>query len=390
MKSTSKMTKELLVWGGLLLVFTFVGQAGAQTCVPAPSGLVSWLPGDGNADDIVGTNDGTLQNGATFALGLVGQAFSFDGTSSVTLSSLPAVSNLGSWTYDIWINVSSYTNGSIQAGDGSYFIDRTSETLNLADLKAVNNQFAFQVRYDDGTGLGGPVGGAINGGVWTHIAMVREFGVAFRLYVDGSLVASTADNGNSLTPPIPKLGHHALPTLLGFEGLIDEFEIFDRALSQSEIQAIVNAGSAGKCKVTTVPFAAFQAKVEIKDDEFEVKAFFTLGAGSNGIDPVTEIVQLELTGGTGSFVTTIPAGSFEFQPAKFNKKGQLVRAPEFKFEGVIDGVALEAKITDLGGGAFEFKAQAEGSDLMGIANPVTVSLTVGDDGGSASVDAEFD
>ena len=34
-----------------------------------------------------------------------------------------------------------------------------------------------------------------------------------------------------------------------FDGLIDEVEIFTRALSGAEIQAIFDAGSAGKCKV---------------------------------------------------------------------------------------------------------------------------------------------
>jgi hypothetical protein len=35
---------------------------------------------------------------------------------------------------------------------------------------------------------------------------------------------------------------------LPFEGLIDEVEFYSRALSAAEIQAIFNAGSAGKCK----------------------------------------------------------------------------------------------------------------------------------------------
>ena len=35
-----------------------------------------------------------------------------------------------------------------------------------------------------------------------------------------------------------------------FDGVIDEVEFFDRALSASEIQAIFMADSAGKCKVT--------------------------------------------------------------------------------------------------------------------------------------------
>lgn len=49
-------------------------------CVAPPTGLVSWWPGDGTAIDIVGNNHGILQNGATFAPGMVGLAFSLDGT----------------------------------------------------------------------------------------------------------------------------------------------------------------------------------------------------------------------------------------------------------------------------------------------------------------------
>ena len=37
-----------------------------------------------------------------------------------------------------------------------------------------------------------------------------------------------------------------------YQGLIDEVEYFNRALSQSEIQAIISAGSSGKCKGPTL------------------------------------------------------------------------------------------------------------------------------------------
>lgn len=142
-----------------------------------------------------------------------------------------------------------------------------------------------------------------------------------------------------------------------------------------------------------VPFAAFDAKVEIElgplanDDAFEVKGTFTLGAASDGIDVPTEIVSLQLSGGTRTFSTTIPAGSFQFVPAKLGKKP---KPAHFKFEGIIDGVSLEAEITPLGGNTFEFKAEVQGAELTGIANPVTVTFTVGDDGGSTTVEAEFE
>lgn len=143
---------------------------------------------------------------------------------------------------------------------------------------------------------------------------------------------------------------------------------------------------------SVIPFAAFDAKVEItlgplaNDDSFEVKSTFTLGTGSDGIDPLTEDVSFQV----GTFSTTIPAGSFKFHPAN-SGKGKGKGAPaRWTFEGVIDGVELEAKITDLGGGSFEFKAEGESADLTGTVNPVTVTLTIGDDGGSTTVEAEFE
>ncbi len=66
--------------------------AAPQACIPPPAGLVSWWPGDGNAQDIQGGNNGTLQNGVTFGTGEVGQAFSLDGLDDFV--SVPDAPNL--------------------------------------------------------------------------------------------------------------------------------------------------------------------------------------------------------------------------------------------------------------------------------------------------------
>src|SRR5258708_6766750 len=67
-----------------LLCFLPLASAWAQTsnCVSVPSGLVGWWPGEGNTDDIQAGDNGTLQGGATFAPGEVGQAFSLNGTNA--------------------------------------------------------------------------------------------------------------------------------------------------------------------------------------------------------------------------------------------------------------------------------------------------------------------
>lgn len=129
------------------------------------------------------------------------------------------------------------------------------------------------------------------------------------------------------------------------------------------------------------PFAAFNVKVEIdiEDGEVEVWANFTLGGGSNGLDLPTETVSLEVKGGTGAYSIATPAGSFK-------KDGN----GRFTFQGTINRVKLEASIRPLRDGAFDFEVQTEGANLKGFANPVTVSLTIGDDGGSRTVRAKIE
>jgi hypothetical protein len=57
---------ELKLGGLILLSILLVASVVTQTvpsCVTPPSGMVSWWPGEGDANDIQGGNDGTLENG---------------------------------------------------------------------------------------------------------------------------------------------------------------------------------------------------------------------------------------------------------------------------------------------------------------------------------------
>jgi hypothetical protein len=129
------------------------------------------------------------------------------------------------------------------------------------------------------------------------------------------------------------------------------------------------------------PFAAFNVKVEIdiEDGEVEVWSNLTLGGGSKGLDLPTKTVSLEVKGGTGAYSVIIPPGSFK-------KDG----SGRFTFHGTIDRVKMEGSIRPLRDGAFEFEVQTEGANLKGFANPVTVSLTIGDDGGGRTVRAKIE
>jgi len=126
-----------------------------------------------------------------------------------------------------------------------------------------------------------------------------------------------------------------------------------------------------------VPFASSFAKLAITAGPppgFDLNESFTLGAISNGINPVTENVTLQI----GTFSVTIPAESF-----KLNPDGT------FAFHGGINGVSMKVQIVPLGNNIFTFNAQGTGVDLTGLTNPVTVVVTIGDDTGSTAVTAQF-
>jgi DNA-binding beta-propeller fold protein YncE len=123
-----------------------------------------------------------------------------------------------------------------------------------------------------------------------------------------------------------------------------------------------------------VPFASSFAKLQIAQQGFDLTESFTLGKNTNGINPVTENVTLQI----GTFSAPIPAGSF-----KLNPNGR------FAFQGVINGVSMQVQIVPLGNNIFTFKAEGTGVDLTGLTNPVTLVLTIGINSGTTTVTAQF-
>src|SRR5260221_1062890 len=91
------------VLGCLIFLLGLLDASADTNCLTAPSGLVGWWPAEGNANDIVGTNNGILVNGTGFTVGKVGQAFNFDGISNYVTNAVPGLSNiLNSYTMEFW------------------------------------------------------------------------------------------------------------------------------------------------------------------------------------------------------------------------------------------------------------------------------------------------
>ena len=175
---------------------------------------------------------------AKFAPAKVREGFSFSNVGNTVFSFGTGINNLQQLTIDAWVKHNSLPFGQIE------------RYVTLLGEKAV-------LRYD---GINGPgqlhffmridgqlqhvrVNNVLQVGVFHHVAGSYD-GAVMRLYLDGVEVGSqpitgTVDAGFGV---VFSSGDEPL------DGLLDEVEIFDRALDASEIRAIFEADAAGKCQ----------------------------------------------------------------------------------------------------------------------------------------------
>ncbi len=227
-------------------------------CTTPPDNMVSWWPGDETTgvatEDIVDANDGILIGGATFAPGMVGQAFSLDGSGYVKIPDAPELKP-AEFTLDAWVKPNTLRAGGWDSvishgasGSGPLGTWLDSYWLGFFDGKP-RFHTAHQMPSGDHP-ISGPDSVTLN--EWHHIAGSFD-GITKKLYLDGNLVASTVIASPIVYAEVPVLigedTNGNVPAGLTFRGLIDEVEIYDHALEASEILAIYIAGSAGKCKV---------------------------------------------------------------------------------------------------------------------------------------------
>jgi hypothetical protein len=133
---------------------------------------------------------------------------------------------------------------------------------------------------------------------WYHVAAVRS-GNTNLLFLNGSPIGSqvAGNSANTGEGGIARIGNIAPNGVSGltrfFMGMIDELSLYNRALSTSEIAAIYDAGSAGKCKpLPTLPVSLTSGSV-----------LLSWPASAEGFGLVS---RSDLTTGTWEAVANVP------------------------------------------------------------------------------------
>lgn len=210
-RTRSSPITTTVLWGTLLLLFTCapLRHAVAQPCVPPPAGLVSWWPGEGDARDVVGGNDGTLQGGVSFTPGKVGQTFVFDGIDAFVHVGNPENLKVSTGiTLAAWVNPHALPPPDDGALSGIFAIVTKWGQSTIADSYGIwlhnpdGNIRLMDAIVAAGVGDGGlRNGGSLPIGQWSYVAMTYESATGLnRLYVNGVQVAERVRAAQTSSP----------------------------------------------------------------------------------------------------------------------------------------------------------------------------------------------
>jgi len=269
---------------------------------PFLAGTVAWWPFDGDGSDLVGGLNGLLLGDVIFdPAGKVNQDMVTDGLAARMIVPAAPKLNVGQgkgftvegWIRPLqvpinapifqWVSPLPLGNNGVELGiatDGSLFGDiwDTGRTLHSVQ-----------------TGVG-----AITNAGWQHIALTYDAAsLTGRIYTNGVLAVAQVISTTNFVPETSGNLFFAWDGRAvqnedfgGFDGGMDEFGLYNRALSDCEIAGIFKAGSNGKYG-TNVLSCPVTGQVQLVTSSGVVNASFT-----NGITWGTNVI---------SFSTTPPA-----------------------------------------------------------------------------------
>ena len=209
-------------------------------------GLVAYYPFNGNANDESGNGNHGTVNGASLTedrFSNVSSAYDFDGNSFILVNDDQSLDFSGNFSIAFWIQgintadkIEIMSKRRICNQDPFFDIRQSSHVNGVVELEISNGTSNPQVHSS-----------AINDGLWHHLVFVRE-GTILKSFTDQILTAEN-DTGNHFNivnnEPLqfsngPCIG---IDGTVRLDGKLDDIRIYNRALSDSEIQQLFNGFS---------------------------------------------------------------------------------------------------------------------------------------------------
>jgi hypothetical protein len=226
------------------VLFTTMSFAQVPSYLPT-SGLVGWWPFNGNAnDESVNGNNGT-NNGATLTTdrnGNVNSAYSFDGVNNyITTNSLLNASE--DFSFSCWVNSNNNSNQMILNT-----IPHTIIAFSINPWWAGAGNIGLLYGTGGSSGWLNPDFSFSNPnlyqGVWVNHLIVKN-GLYWKFYQNGVLIHNYYATSNPASTISQLVFGHCDPSLCSetFNGKIDDIGMWNRALTDCEIQNLYNSSN---------------------------------------------------------------------------------------------------------------------------------------------------
>ena len=231
------MLRKLLLLSILLSIFIC-----SQAMAAKIDGLVLYLSFDEGAGDTVKDGSGNGNNGnitkAKWVNGKFSKALEFDGSASVEVASSASLEALtDEITILAWINPT--LTGSAWQGVVTKGLDAVEHFELLINTDAhIHTAWMFK----QGRVVGDRLGKTLTAGKWSHLAVTYKPG-EWIFYHNGVLMENNKSANSKLSPD-------GKPVVIGdekgmsrfFTGIIDEVAIFNKAISETDVNEYMNVG----------------------------------------------------------------------------------------------------------------------------------------------------
>lgn len=232
------------------------GQGGETSlAVSGPNAPIAWYEFDGNANDSAGGAHGNPAGDPKYVTGIDGEAISFDG--HLDSVSIPGAAGLFSgistgitiafWQYGV---DSGHRNDTVCCSDYGYGVADPAIAINLGCWRepgrynwdcgepwSFDNRLTGEHQYESEWS-----------GRWNHWAFTKDTRVGagpekgrMRIFLNGRLY----DSRTGTTSPIAGISSFEIGSgwYGGYDGLIDDFRIYDYALSEAEVAYVATNGT---------------------------------------------------------------------------------------------------------------------------------------------------
>ncbi|MFD2523999.1 LamG-like jellyroll fold domain-containing protein [Emticicia soli] len=226
-----------------------VGTTGSNTSITVKNGpyLTSCFPFDGDVNDQIGNNVGTLYGGVsqtTDRFGNPNSAYSFDGVDGYIKLPITGLGATSDYSLSAWVNLTSAPSASNTFNIFTIGPPSGHELGNLHGFNINSDRVARYTRPCSGSvgQCNYEFGTALDLSTWYHLVVTRQ-GNVVRYYINGALKSSTNQPAvdQILNNYVAYIGKGVDSTNINyFSGKIDDIKIYRRALQISQVEALYN------------------------------------------------------------------------------------------------------------------------------------------------------